>query len=64
MEYIKTIETEAIIPPVLPPNVKFDNTSAMIQLLKLKGVFSGAEIDEMNMHLENFIRICTSYTSH
>lgn len=38
MGYVELVEMGAIIPPVLPPNVKFDITSAMIHLLKLKGV--------------------------
>lgn len=46
----------------LPPIVKFDITSVMIQLLNLKDRFSGAAIDDANMHLANITRICTSYT--
>lgn len=34
----------------------------MIQLLNLKGVFLGLATDDTNMHLANFIGICTSYT--
>lgn len=52
----------SIIPPTRPPNVKFDITSAMVELLNLKGVIFGLSIDDPNIHLSNFIGICTSYT--
>lgn len=34
----------------------------MIQLLNLKGVFSGVETDDANLYLANFTGIFTSYT--
>lgn len=43
------IDTRAIIPPELPQEVKFDTTSAMIQLLNLKGVFVGLPNNNTNM---------------
>lgn len=55
-------KTGAIVPPTLTPNVKFHITTVIIQLLNLKGALSGEAIDDANMHLTNFIRICTSYT--
>lgn len=39
MGYVEPTEKRAIIPPTPPPNFKFDITSAMIQLLNLKGIF-------------------------
>lgn len=61
MGYLEPAEWGAIVPPVLAPNVQFDITNAMIQLLNLKGVFSGAAKDDANMHLTNFVGICTNY---
>lgn len=60
--YIEPAETGAVVPLALPLNVKFDISSIMIQLLNLKGVSFGAEINDANMHLANFTGIYTSYT--
>lgn len=57
MRCIELTETRAIIIPTLPPNVKFDITSVVNQLLNLKGVFVGLPTDDTNMHLTNFIGI-------
>lgn len=62
MGYVDPIETWAIIPPTLSPNVKFDITSVMIQLLNFKQVFVVSDKDETNINLANFVRICTFYT--
>lgn len=57
MGHVKSVEIGAIIPPALPSNVKFDITSALIQLLKLKGIFLGADIDDANTYHANFVGI-------
>lgn len=57
-----TYKDRAIIPTGLPVNVKFEITSAMIQLLNLNGVFSGEATNDANLHLTNFTRIRISYT--
>ncbi|KAF3626798.1 hypothetical protein FXO37_30208 [Capsicum annuum] len=62
MGYVEPAEIEAIIPPPLPPNVKFDITSAMIEPLNFKGVFLRASTDDANLYLANYTRICTTYT--
>ncbi|KAF3656493.1 hypothetical protein FXO38_14124 [Capsicum annuum] len=53
--------TGAIIPPTLEPGAKLNITTTMIQLLHLKGMFSGLAGDNPNMHLVNFINICKSF---
>ncbi|KAF3678893.1 hypothetical protein FXO37_04142 [Capsicum annuum] len=60
--YVEPTESGSIISPTLGHNVKFDITSAMIQLLNLKGVFLNAAKDDTNMHITNFLRICTYCT--
>lgn len=60
--YVEPAETRDIVAHVLPPYVNFDITSIMIQLLHLKGAFSGLKTDDENMYLSNFIGMCTSYT--
>lgn len=59
--YFEPSEIRAIIPPALAPNVKFDITSAMIQMLNLKDIFLRFATYDVNMHLANFSRICTSH---
>lgn len=59
--YIETTEIGANIPPALPSNLKFDITSAMIQLLNLKVAFLGSDIVNRNMYLSNFVGIYTFY---
>lgn len=59
--YIELIDIGTIIPPGLPPNVKFNISSAMILHLYLKSVFAGLPTNDENMHLENYIGIYTSY---
>ena len=59
--YFEPIETGAIIPRELPQGTKFDITSAMIHLLNLKGVFAEIPMDDPNMHVMNFVGVCTSY---
>ena len=59
--YFEPVETGAIIPPELPQGAKFDITSAMIHLLNLKGVFAGLPTNDTNMHVMNFVGVCTSY---
>lgn len=59
MEYVEPIETGAIISPELLQWVKFDITSAM--MLNLKVLFDGLPTDDGNMHIINFVGICTSY---
>ncbi|KAK4707200.1 hypothetical protein R3W88_033252 [Solanum pinnatisectum] len=51
--------TGAIVLPALPPGVKFTITSAMIQLLNLKGMFRGVTGDDANQHLMNFVAIAS-----
>lgn len=41
--------------------VKFDITSSMIHLLNLNGVFAGFPTNDTNIHILNFVRICTLY---
>lgn len=43
-------DTRAIIPPPLAPRVKFNITSTIIQLLHLKGLFSGLSGADPNMY--------------
>lgn len=62
MGYVDLTKTGAIVPPVLPLDVKFNISSSMIRLLYLKGTVDGSPTDDTNMHLENFIGICISYT--
>lgn len=62
MGYVEPTETGAIAPPILPPNIKLDITSAIIEMLNLKSVLSGEAIDDAKIHLENFTKICTSCT--
>ncbi|KAK4731462.1 hypothetical protein R3W88_024450 [Solanum pinnatisectum] len=52
--------TGAIMLPILLPGVKFTITSTMIQLLNLKGIFSGETGDSAKQHLRNFMVICKS----
>ncbi|KAK4718009.1 hypothetical protein R3W88_016347 [Solanum pinnatisectum] len=52
--------TRAILLPALPSIVNFTITSTMIQLLNLKGMFSGAAGDDAKQHLMNFVVICNS----
>lgn len=59
--YVEPIKTGAIISPELTQGTKFDITSAMIQLLNLKGVFVDLPTDDANMHIMNFVGIYTSY---
>lgn len=55
------IEIGAIVPPLLPPRIEFNITNAMLQLLNLKGVFTGLPTTTtMNLHLMNFLEIHTS----
>lgn len=61
--YVEPVEIEAIIPPALPLNMKFDIISDNIQLLNLRGVFVGLPIDDLNLHLAYFIGIFTPYTT-
>lgn len=49
MGYVAPTKMGSIIPPTLSPNVKFDITSAIIQLLNLQGVFSGESTDNATM---------------
>lgn len=62
MGYAEPTEIGVIILSVLLPNVKFNITSDMIQLLNLKVVFVGLLTFDAIMHLINFIGICTLYT--
>lgn len=62
MVYVESPQIVAVIPLPLPPNVNFDNTRAMIELLNLKGVFSGATMDYENLYLTNFSGIYKFYT--
>ncbi|KAH0693055.1 hypothetical protein KY285_020152 [Solanum tuberosum] len=52
--------TGAVVLPTLPPSVKFTITNTMIQLLNVKGMFKGADSDDANQHLMNFVAICKS----
>lgn len=53
--------TRTIIPLELALGLKFNITSTMIQLLKLKVLFSGLPRVDPNMHLVNFMNICKSF---
>lgn len=61
MDYLDPIETCVIILPELPQGVKFDIMNVMIYLLNLKRVFAGLLINGENIHVMNFIGICTLY---
>lgn len=60
--FVEPTETGAIIPLGLPLGINFNNTSGMIQLLNMKGVFASLLNNDANMNLINIIRICASYT--
>lgn len=62
MGYIELVKIRSIMPPTLPPNVKFDIIGGIIQLLNFKVVFLVLEIDNANIHHANFYGIFTSYT--
>lgn len=47
--YVETTNIEAIIPPTLPPGIKFDIISAIIRLLNLKDMFVGLPTGDENM---------------
>lgn len=53
----------SIIRAALPLGVTFKITSDMIHFLNLKGMFAVMVTINANMHLTNFIRIWTSYTT-
>lgn len=55
--YVDPFKTGATISSKLSKGVKFDITSAMIQLVNLKGMFAGLPMDDANMDIINFIGI-------
>jgi len=62
MGHIDPAKIGSIIPLILPLGIKFNISSAMIQLLYINSVFMGFPTDDANMNLTNFTRISTSYT--
>lgn len=60
--YVELTNTGFIIPSGLPPGIKFDIMSAMIQLLNMKGVSARLPADDADLHFANFIGIYSSYT--
>lgn len=59
MGYVDPGNTQAIIPHAFQPDVEFDITITMIQILNIKEMFVSMDLDGTNMHLENFIVIFT-----
>lgn len=64
LEYIETTEIGAIFAYCIPLSVKFNITSARIELLNVKVVFIGLPSDDANIKLTNTLRICTSNAIH
>lgn len=52
MRYVDPTNTRVVILPKFPQGVRFDFIIVIIQLLNLKGVFSGSPTDDANMHHE------------
>lgn len=59
--YVEPIEIVTVILLEFPQDNKFGITSVTIQLVNLMGVFDGLPTDDVNMHIMNFMGICTSY---
>jgi len=54
-------QASAIRIPLVEINIVFHIISVMIHLLQMKGLFSGQAHEDTNLHLTNFVKVCSPF---